>query len=249
MGVDVSVLDFLLKFRGKIKGRTLQLGRQNLYVGTDANHQQRPRAEAVFRRYDPVTPLEVLGKPLGYTEDLFRYLGADSLTAMDASPFEGAEIVHDLNYPVPPELVGQFDTLFDGGTIEHVFNAPMAFENAKRMLKVGGLLLSVNAANNQLGHGFYQFGPDLMWRIFSKECGFQVELMQLVVLSDTPQPTDALDPEQTGQRIEIGPTAGPTYILVAATKTAESKAGPIAYQSDYRLAWDEAEAKGAGAQD
>jgi hypothetical protein len=88
-----------------------------------------------------------------------------------------------------------------------------------------------------------------MWRIFSKECGFQVELMQLVVLSDTPQPTDALDPEQTGQRIEIGPTAGPTYILVAATKTAESKAGPIAYQSDYRLAWDEAEAKGAGAQD
>jgi len=59
----------------------------------------------------------------------------------------------------------------------------------------------------------------------------------------------ALDPEQTGQRIEIGPTAGPTYILVAATKTAESKAGPIAYQSDYRLAWDEAEAKGAGAQD
>lgn len=240
MGVDISTLDFLLKFRGKIKGKTLQLGRQGWHIGREPHDPHRHRAETVIRKYDPYAPFEILCGHNGFTETLFRYLGSESVTAMDASPFEGAEIIHDLNYPVPPHLVGQFDTIFDGGTIEHVFNTLAAFENAKQMLKVGGLFISVNGANNQLGHGFYQFSPDFMWRMFSQEAGFEVQLMTLVVQSDTPEPVEAQDPAKVGHRIEICTTPGPTYIMVAARKTAQVRPGFIAQQSDYTLAWDQA---------
>ena len=240
MGVDISTLNFLMKFRGQIKGKTLQLGRQGWHIGRDPNDPHRHRAEAVIRNYDMSVKIEDMAGDNGFTDSLFRYLGSESVTAMDASAFEGAEIVHDLNYPVPAEYVGQFDTIFDGGTIEHVFNTLMAFENAKRMLRVGGLFISVNGANNQLGHGFYQFSPDFMWRMFSREAGFEVELMQLVVQSDTPEPMPALDPEKEGRRIELLCTSGPTYIMVAARKVGVSMPGFIAQQSDYRLAWDAA---------
>jgi hypothetical protein len=220
VGVDISVLNFLLKFRRQIKGKTLQLGRQGWHISSDPNTSNYQNAQAVLRRYDDVTRIETLAGEGGFTETLFRYLGSDSVMAMDASPYEGADIVHDLNDPVPPDLVGQFDTIFDGGTIEHVFNPVAAFQNAQQMLRVGGLLISVNAANNQLGHGFYQFSPEFMWRMFSADAGFDVHLMQLTLVSETPEPMDAPDPEKVGHRIEMGFTPGATYIMMGATKVA-----------------------------
>lgn len=240
MGVDISVLNFLLKFRRQIKGKTLQLGRQGWHISRDPNTSNYQRAQAVLSSYDPAARLEDLAGDDNFTETLFRYLGSDSVTAMDASPYEGAEIVHDLNNPLPPELVGQFDTIFDGGTVEHVFNPVAAFQNVQQMLRTGGLLISVNAANNQLGHGFYQFSPEFMWRMFSRDAGFEVKLMQLTVISETPEPMDAPDPASEGRRLEIGFTPGATYIMMGATKTADVRPGRIAQQSDYSSAWDRA---------
>ena len=123
----------------------------------------------------------------GYTDVLFEYLGADSTCAMDASAYEGADILHDLNLPVHGSLFGSFDTVFDGGTLEHVFNFPVAISNVQRMLK-NGLFISVNGANNFLGHGFYQFSPELMWRAFST--GFIIEMMQLCAITgQVPDPS------------------------------------------------------------
>ena len=48
---------------------------------------------------------------------------------MDASAFEGANFVHDLNNPIPEELHCKYDAVVDGGTLEHVFNVPVAFAN------------------------------------------------------------------------------------------------------------------------
>ena len=240
LGVDLAVLDFLMKFRGKLEGYTLQLGRQGFHIPTGADHPERKAAEAILRKYDEFVDLDRLAGTSGYAEPLFRYLGSKNTISMDASSFEGAEIVHDMNNPVPAELYGQFDTIFDGGTIEHIFNAPMAFENVRKMLKIGGLFLSVNAANNQLGHGFYQYSPELMWRLFCAETGFSVELMQLVLIGDKPQPVDTPDPAVVGRRLQIGTTPGPTYLLLAARKIGEATAGYTPQQSDYSAAWTSA---------
>ncbi len=233
LGVDLTVLDFLAKFRGKIAGATLQLGRQGLHIP----HSQAPQAETILRRYDPHARFADIAGATGFAETLFKYLGSETISAMDASSYEGANIVHDLNLPVPEPLHARFDTIFDGGTIEHVYNPPAAFENVKQMLKPGGLFLSVNGANDQLGHGFYQFSPELMWRVFSKEAGFTVELMQIAGRYGTPAPFNTPDPALTGHRMEIGATAGPAYILVAARKTGAQTAERIPAQSDYASIW------------
>jgi SAM-dependent methyltransferase len=159
MGVDLSVLDFLLKFRGKIHGKTLQLGKQGFHISKAPGSTQRQTAEAIIRKYDLNGNFDYLAGSDGFTENLFHYLGSSEVVSMDASPYEGADLCHDLNTAVPDQYVSTFDTIFDGGTIEHIFNLPIVFENIKRMLKPEGLFLSVNAANNQLGHGFYQFSP------------------------------------------------------------------------------------------
>ena len=172
----------------------------------------------------------------GCADTLLRLIGSRTVQALDISCFEGATIIHDLNEPVPDSMLARFDCIFDGGTIEHVYDFPQAIENVKRMLRIGGLFLSVNAANNQLGHGFYQFSPELFWRAFGVGTGFAVERMQLVPLSGSHPPTDLADP--SGQRQETGVTPTAMYLMVAARKLAEDTVPGHTYQSDYTAAWN-----------
>ena len=62
----------------------------------------------------------------GGGQSFFATCGYRETRALDVSDFEGAEIVFDLNrHNTPAELAGQFDLVFNGGTIEHVFHVPM----------------------------------------------------------------------------------------------------------------------------
>lgn len=91
----------------------------------------------------------------------FRALGADRVSALDFSAFEGAELVADLNRPAPPEWEGRFDLIVDSGTLEHVFHLPQALANLGRMVRVGGRVIHLSPGNNYVNHGFYQFSPTL----------------------------------------------------------------------------------------
>jgi hypothetical protein len=230
MGIDVYVLNFLLAYQGQEFGRTLCLGRQGLHVA-DSDHVRR-----VLARHGVMLPLQELRSADGYAETFLRHMGSSVVEALDFSAFEGATIIHDLNEPVPDRLLSRFDCVFDGGTLEHVYNFPQAIVNVKRMLKLGGLFISVNAANNQLGHGLYQFSPELFWRLFGEGSGFAIDRMQLVPLSGSEQPIDLRDP--AGMRQEVGCTATGMYLMVAARKQAPTPDGAAAvYQSDYAAAW------------
>ncbi len=85
--------------------------------------------------------------------------------SIDASDFEGADIVHDLNLEIPTNLQETTSFFYDGGTLEHVFNVATSFKNVFDLLKVGGIALFAPPANNQCGHGFYQFSPELFFRV------------------------------------------------------------------------------------
>lgn len=239
MGVDIYVLNFLAAATPVHKrslGRTLMLGRQGFHV---TSQQGRDLAESILRTQDPEAHLDMIQPPEAqWAEGLFRYLGSTDISALDASPFEGANIIHDLNQPVPDHLHGAFDTIFDGGTLEHIFDIPAALRSVALMLSEGGLFLSVNAANNQLGHGSYQFGPELMWRAFAEENGFHVEALQLAPQGGPPMLEEAPDPREAGRRIETGCTAAPTYLCLAARRTPALRAGLAVFQSDYSRSWD-----------
>jgi SAM-dependent methyltransferase len=95
-------------------------------------------------------------KTCAYADPLFEALGATQVDALDNSDFEGAKFIHDFSEPIPSEWKEQFDVVFDGGTLEHVFNFPAALRNAMELLRPGGRLFIHTCANNLCGHGFYQ---------------------------------------------------------------------------------------------
>lgn len=69
---------------------------------------------------------------------LLKALGAEEIHSLDASDFEGADIICDLNRPIPEEYRNQLTCIIDGGTTEHIFSFPQAMENVIDMLTVGG---------------------------------------------------------------------------------------------------------------
>ena len=95
--------------------------------------------------------------------DFFKMLGFDTISALDVSDYEGADYIFNLNKPVPDSMHARFDFIYDGGTLEHVFNTPMALENGVKMLKSGGVIFHHLPMNNQVNHGFYQFSPTLFF--------------------------------------------------------------------------------------
>ena len=235
MGIHVPVLALLLKLKGRPLGSTVMLGRQGWHISDDPAAEDYQGALKLVHKYDPNISLSDLHSD-GYSEKLFEWLGSSSVQSLDASGYEGAEIIHDLTIPIGGELRLRFDCVFDGGTLEHVYDIPLAIRNIRAMLRPGGLLVSCNGANNFLGHGLYQFSPELMWRALSVENGFQVEFMMLVDESNEPQPMYVQDPEILGRRDEPRSTKGCTLLQVVARKIREDVNDSV-YQSDYSRAW------------
>ncbi len=60
------------------------------------------------------------------------------MQSVDATSYEGATDQHDLNEGLPGRFRGRFDAVIDGGTLEHVFNLPVALKASMDAVKVGG---------------------------------------------------------------------------------------------------------------
>jgi SAM-dependent methyltransferase len=181
-----------------------------------------------------------------------RVLGATDLHALDLSGVEGADIVHDLDRPVPAELEQRFDLVLDGGSLEHVFDVRQALANYMRIVRVGGRVVIQTAANNHCGHGFYQFSPELFYRAFSEANGYRIERVHLVEgdvsftrpLAGISFPLGVprgrrfavTDPLTAGERVLLRTRVG-VWMLVEARRVASVAPleGPV-HQSDYEPA-------------
>lgn len=118
-----------------------------------------------------------------YAERLFQGLGAWTVDSVDASGYEGASIVHDLNRPFAvagSKHYERYSAVVDCGTLEHVFDFPTAIKGLMDALRPGGTFLLQTPTNNYGGHGFYQFSPELFYRLFSPRNGFRVVRMYMV---------------------------------------------------------------------
>src|SRR5215203_3724935 len=124
MGIDVDSAGFLVAARraGVPFDRTATLGRQNLYLS---------RSEGRRLFGDRAVAADWLNG--GYADQFFTALGVDVLDTIDASAFEGAAVVHDLNEPLPEGLVDKYDAVIDVGVLEHVFDFPQAIANCMRL--------------------------------------------------------------------------------------------------------------------
>jgi len=174
----------------------------------------------------------------GFAEPLLELLGAREPASLDHSDFEGSELVHDLNDPIPAELRASRSLVWDGGTLEHVFNFPTAVRNAMELTEVGGHLLLMSPANNWMGHGFYQFSPELWFRVLSPENGFRVEWM-LIKASRHPASRwyRVRDPKEVGERVTLTARSRGTLYVLARREEEVPVLAQTPQQSDYAEAW------------
>jgi len=157
--------------------------------------------------------------------------------SLDNSDFEGAQFVHDLNQPIPAAWKEQFDAVYDGGTLEHVFNFPIALRNCMELLRQEGRLFIQTCANNLCGHGFYQFSPELFYRALSAENGFEVERMVIHRVGPYGSWYEVSDPNAIRSRVELI-TFTPMHLLVQAKRTSIKPIfATMPQQSDYAVMW------------
>jgi SAM-dependent methyltransferase len=172
-----------------------------------------------------------------YSEDFLSLLGAKEIVAIDVSDYEGAEIIHDMNQPIPDSLVSSFDLVLDGGTLEHVFDFPTALRNATQMVRPNGRFISFTMANNFCGHGFYQFSPELFYRFLCPRNGYSME--SCIIWEDIPGSMfyRVPDPDSIQSRINLTSEYG-TYMFVQAKKLGDVSREFIPQQSDYLRLWE-----------
>jgi len=236
MGLDAATIEILLTARaaGASFDTVLTVGRQQLCASAAA-------LSAVLARHGlalsaPQTA-RLLTEQNGYCEPLLKVLGARRVDSIDVSDYEGASIVHDLNNALPDSHRDRFTMVIDGGSLEHVFNFPVALRNCMDAIRPGGHFIGITPSNNLMGHGFYQFSPELFFRVFTPANGFRIEK---VLIYECPWKSiwyEVLDPEEARRRVVLT-NQRPAYLIVWAKKTASV---PIftewPQQSDYMAAW------------
>lgn len=180
-----------------------------------------------------------------YSEPFFEMLGATQVDSIDYSDYEQATMIHDLNKPMPETMRQKFSCIVDGGTIEHVFNYPVAVKSCMDAIKLGGHFIGITPTNNQSGHGFYQFSPELIYRVFSEENGFEVAQMLVSAdVSDGEQQEwyEVADPKRVKSRVMLVNNR-PLTLRFIAKKVAQKDVFQTApQQSDYATTWNRHEA-------
>lgn len=201
-------------------GAVLTLGRQALFL----SHR--------YRRYAGI-PSQVSAD--GFCESLLiNQLGATTCDSMDISPYEGATILHDLNDPLPAQHHAQFDTVLDLGTLEHVFDVRTAFRSVGQACREGGHVVHVLPANQQCGHGLYQFSPEFMFSYYTKENGYDSVSVFLVQVESPATWFDVVPPDGS-RRVNVQGITG-LYVVCIARK-AVGDVGLSVQQSDYAAIW------------
>jgi hypothetical protein len=167
MGIDIIGLHSVIESFKYVENRkrALTLGRQQIYMNphdvTNILANNSIHTKTVYK-YDD------------YCEQFFIDNGFDAIETMDNSSYEGASIIHNLNFPVPSELKGKYTYIFDGGTSEHIFNVSQVYENVIDLLEVGGVVCTVIPNNNFSGHGMYQFSPEFFLSSFKPKYGMKI---------------------------------------------------------------------------
>lgn len=174
-----------------------------------------------------------------YAEAFFKRLGAERVESLDHSAYQGCSVVHDLNEPLPRDQTREgYDLVYDGGTLEHVFHFPNAIANCMSLVKTGGHFMCSSPANQWLGHGFYQFSPELYFRVFSPENGFEIVRIFLVEFSNRDGKIHrVIDPAEAGVRTLLD-SPNEMLLLVWAKKIADvAPYSAWPKQSDYAARW------------
>lgn len=165
MGIGLHSLDVLLQEAKSrpFSGSVLSIGVMDIHFGLDYLEREAERHGVALQSPADVTPA---AKPSlaerGCISDktFFQAMGFSEIVRLDVSSYEDADEIFDLNSTSTPEgLRERFDVVYNGGTLEHVFNVPEALKNLHKMTACGGRIIHNCPVSNAIDHGFYCFSP------------------------------------------------------------------------------------------
>jgi methyltransferase family protein len=224
MGIDVPALQLLrwASSRSRGLGVTATIGRQS--VNVSANELRKQVTLPDNYQYSQ------------YCEELLiGALGSTRVDSFDYSDFEGCTYVADMNKPLTHP--GQYDTIIDSGTLEHIYNVPQALQNLSALCAAGGQILHMLPANNQCGHGFWQFSPELFFSLYSAKNGY-AETQVFIVDADDETAWYEVLPPRSGHRATVFSDTSLSILCRTVRRGAFSHEN--VQQSDYVFAWNKA---------
>ena len=249
MGLDITSVRYhcWLKQRGVRFGRVAMLGRHSFY-----GLSPKTLVRAVTRsglRMTREQAADILSSAGGYTEPFYHWLGAEVVDSFDYSAYESATHIWDMNESLADEYRGQYDFVFDGGTLEHVFRYSDALREAMTLAKIGGVFLSATPANSYLGHGFYQFGPDLPFSVLRSQNGYRMGGIHLIEMRHRAVFFQVLPPGEARGRA-LASTPWPALMYFWGRRDGVVPDRLMVLQPDYEAAWSGAshQERGKGTQ-
>lgn len=249
MGISIAQAESFLResARRPFGGKVLTLGRQDIYFSHQSLEELATHLNQKLADPGPaIAPLKSEFAAKGYMSDenLFKSLGFDELKTIDASGFESAHHLFDLNSRELPEfLQGAFDVIFDGGTIEHVFNVPNALENIFRMLRPKGRIVHTSPSSNHIDHGFYMLSPTLFLDFYTAN-RFEINTLQVLRYSFNHE-TQTSSPWEVSNytpgcldSVSFGGLDDAMYTIICIATKMEGSTGNVApQQGSYRRHW------------
>ncbi len=231
MGIDVHGLNFLrFSKKKKMFGNTLTIGRQGLHISNQTiskilNVKTNYSLDKIYR-----------WEEVKFCEDLLiDHFGSIKVDSIDNSDYEKATFVYDMNLPIPEHLHEVYDTVIDGGTLEHIYNIPQALKNCSSFLKPGGQIIHCLPANNYCGHGFYQFSPELFFSLYSEENGYTETEVFIADLKINSKWFQVCNPHGV-TRVNVS-SSNPLYVMVRSVLEDKNFRHDRVQQSDYVNVW------------
>jgi len=136
-----------------ITGEFLSFGRQTVNI----SQEKLSNLCSSLLSEDELTSLEIdevtrhsAGKRVS-DKALIEALFKVNYQTVDKSDYEEPSFVLDLTGPIPTHLIGKYDFIFSGGTLDNVFNPAQLIINGSKLLKKGGRILHFEAASSILG--------------------------------------------------------------------------------------------------
>ena len=157
MGLLTPLLELLLwenSFK-KIEGDVLFIGRQTVFLDEHSLERLLRKHGLTNQTKDPIEyDSETVGaQGSRYITDryLMKALGVPNVKFMDVTDYEGADIIHDLGYPIDERYHNSFDFIYNGGCLDNMFNPGVALMSLSKMLRPGGRVVCMESASSWNG--------------------------------------------------------------------------------------------------
>ena len=243
MGIMAPIARFILKehIRKPIVGRAAFIGRQTIPL-TEEQAIKLIRSEGIeirnVKAKEDIDTIVGIGKKFIDEVSFFNLFTSLDITFIDVTDYEGAEIVHDMCEPIPVDLKGKFDFVWNGSCLDNIFNAASAQRHSCDLLAPNGRIITMEMQNSHYG-SYCAFSQGWFFDYYAINSFSEAEVYSCVFKRDRlwNGPYKIYKPGSESSSCTTFPLASdrnPVITLAIATRGTKSTTDLAPIQSHYR---------------